>query len=178
MRWHKFAARALGELLIQEIDRVALLRSKGGIQKLTTWSIDYVYGHERSVMARKKSTGTGNTGNGNARSGNDAQWINIPLTPEDKLDVIALGKSTDDFANALVWLLETGGNFTVRYEASKSEYRCYVSDARGSDGGGGFALSSAAATPRYAVASAIIKLRLYQSNPAQFADSGDDLGIR
>jgi hypothetical protein len=177
MRWQKFAARGLGELLLSEIDKVALLRSKGGIVKFTTWSIDYVYGHERVIMARKKDTRTNSAPSSNARQKFDTRWLNIPLTAEDKLDVVALADSPDDFANALVGLLETGVNFTVRFESATSEYKCYVSDARGSDGGTGYSVSSRATLPRYAVSAAIIKLRIYQSNPAQFADTGDDLGI-
>jgi len=162
---------------VSEIDKVGLSRSKGGILKLTTWSIDYVYGHERSVMARKKTTGTSSAGSSNARQQSDTQWLNIPLTTEDKLDVVSLADSPDDFALALVGLLETGINFTIRFEGATSEYKCYVSDARRDDGNIGYSVSSRATLPRYAVAAAIIKLRIYQSNPAQFAPSGDELGI-
>lgn len=128
-------------------------------------------------MARKKSSSNGSVPSGNGGKSGESEWYNIVLDTEDIADVVSLASSEVEFGDAMVGLLESGVNFTVRFEAGENQYKCFVSDSRGGDDSFRFAISARALSPRHAVAAAIVKLKKLVANPTKYAHGGGGLGI-
>jgi hypothetical protein len=178
MRYEKVFWQAIGELFIDTLVDFQLPFAVHRLERVSTWSFRYVHGLEYFTMPRKKTTGDKNTQASVSTTAGTLKWLNVTLDTEDISGVVALIESKAELANELVGLIETGGNFSVRFNADKGNWSCFMSDNRGDSASAGFGISASANTPLATVAACIIKLRIWKSSPERFAATGGDLGIR
>jgi len=178
MRMSKIAFRCLSEAISDVLARWLPYSRFNGEPAFSFYSVAREVHYGGVIMARKAGSGS-RSGTGIVPvSNSEVRWQNVSFDETDIAVILEGGDNLPALADALAALLIGNGDFTLRYDAAKSEYQAFVISAASGADGGRIGISARAKTGLLAASAVFYKVMLLKSDPSRFSEGGQNLGIR